>query len=44
MTGNRKSGKCRKMSILKNLFKVYQIDEDDLVFGLAPIKEENNEE
>ena len=32
------------MSILKNLFKVYQIDEDDLVFGVAPIKEENNEE
>ena len=37
-------GKCRKMFILKNLFKVYQIDEDELAFGLAPIKEENNEE
>jgi len=32
------------MFILKNLFKVYQIDEDELAFGLAPIKEENNEE
>jgi 5-methylcytosine-specific restriction protein A len=28
------------MSILKNLFKLYQIDEDDLSFGLAPVKED----
>lgn len=37
-------GDWNKMSILKNLFKIYQIDEDELAFGLAPIKEENNEE
>lgn len=38
------SSTWNKMAILKNLFKIYQIDEDDLAFGLAPIKEENNEE
>lgn len=38
------SSTWNKMAILKNLFKVYQIDEDELAFGLAPIKEENNEE
>lgn len=27
-----------KMAILKNLFRLYQIDEDDLQFGLKPIK------
>lgn len=38
------SSTWNKMAILKNLFKIYQIDEDELAFGLAPIKEENNEE
>lgn len=38
------SSTWNKMAILKNLFKLYQIDEDELAFGLAPIKEENNEE
>lgn len=28
-----------KIAILKNLFKIYQIDEDELAFGLAPVKE-----
>lgn len=28
-----------KMSILKNLFKQYKIDEEELYFGVAPIKE-----
>ena len=26
----------KKMAILKNLFKLYQIDEDELTFGLVP--------
>ena len=30
-----------KMSILKKLFKLYGIDEDELMFGLLPIKEDN---
>lgn len=34
------SSTWNKMSILKNLFKLYQIDEDDLSFGLAPVKED----
>lgn len=38
------SSTWNKMAILKNLFKIYQIDEDELAFGLVPIKEENNEE
>ena len=33
------SSTWNKMAILKNLFKIYQIDEDELAFGLAPIKE-----
>lgn len=37
------SSTWNKMAILKNLFKIYQIDEDELAFGLAPVKEENNE-
>lgn len=28
-----------KMAILKNLFRIYQIDEDDLQFGLKPVKQ-----
>ena len=31
-----------KMSILKNLFRLYGIEEDDLSFGLLPKKEEKN--
>ena len=34
------SSTWNKMAILKNLFKLYQIDEDDLSFGLYPKKEE----
>lgn len=33
------SSTWNKMAILKNLFKIYQIDEDELAFGLAPMKE-----
>lgn len=33
------SSTWNKMAILKNLFKIYQIDEDELAFGLAPVKE-----
>ena len=33
-----KSSTWNKMAILKNLFRLYQIDEDDLQFGLKPIK------
>ena len=33
------SSTWNKMAILKNLFKIYQIDEDELAFGLAPIKD-----
>ena len=36
-----RSSTWNKMAILKNLFHLYQIDEDDLQFGLKPIK--NNE-
>ena len=35
------SSTWNKMAILKNLFKIYQIDEDDLVFGVAPPKEDD---
>lgn len=31
-----KSSTWNKMAILKNLFKLYQIDEDELTFGLVP--------
>ncbi len=34
-----KSSTWNKMAILKNLFRLYQIDEDDLQFGLKPIKQ-----
>ena len=34
------SSTWNKMAILKNLFRLYQIDEDDLSFGLMPPKEE----
>ena len=37
------SSTWNKMSILKNLFKLYGIDEDDLSFGLMPKKEDNGE-
>ncbi len=37
------SSTWNKMSILKNLFRLYQIDEDDLSFGLAPQKESEAE-
>jgi hypothetical protein len=37
------SSTWNKMAILKNLFKIYQIDEDELAFGLAPIKEGNEQ-
>lgn len=33
-----KSSTWNKMAILKNLFRLYQIDEDELQFGLKPIK------
>ena len=35
------SSTWNKMAILKNLFKVYQIDEDELAFSLAPIKDDS---
>ena len=34
-----KNSTWNKMAILKNLFRLYQIDEDDLQFGLKPIKQ-----
>lgn len=34
------SSTWNKMAILKNLFRLYGIDEDDLSFGLSPKKEE----
>lgn len=37
------SSTWNKMSILKNLFRLYGIDEDDLYFGLMPKKEDNGE-
>lgn len=37
------SSTWNKMSILKNLFRLYGIDEDDLSFGLLPRKEDNGE-
>lgn len=37
------SSTWNKMAILKNLFKLYQIDEDELAFGLAPIKEDSEQ-
>ena len=37
------SSTWNKMSILKNLFRLYGIDEDDLSFGLLPKKEDNGE-
>lgn len=37
------SSTWNKMAILKNLFKIYQIDEDELAFGLAPIKEDSEQ-
>ena len=37
------SSTWNKMAILKNLFKLYQIDEDELAFGLAPIKESDEQ-
>lgn len=37
------SSTWNKMSILKNLFLLYGIDEDDLSFGLLPKKEGNGE-
>jgi hypothetical protein len=35
-----KNSTWNKMAILKNLFRLYQIDEDDLQFGLKPIKQQ----
>ena len=37
------SSTWNKMTILKNLFRLYGIDEDDLSFGLLPKKDENVE-
>lgn len=34
-----KSSTWNKMAILKNLFRLYQIDEDDLQFGLKSVKQ-----
>lgn len=34
------SSTWNKMAILKNLFRLYQLEEDDLLFGLYPKKEE----
>ena len=38
------SSTWNKMAILKNLFKIYQIDEDELAFGLAPIKDDTEQQ
>ncbi|MBQ8046985.1 MAG: DUF262 domain-containing protein [Prevotella sp.] len=35
-----KNSTWNKMAILKNLFRLYQIDEDELLFGLKPIKQQ----
>ena len=35
------SSTWNKMAILKNLFKIYQIDEDQLSFGVSPLKEDD---
>ena len=32
-----------KMAILKKLFRLYQLDEDDLTFALAPLKSDDDE-
>lgn len=37
------SSTWNKMSILKNLFRLYGIEEDDLSFGLLPKKDENGD-
>ena len=34
-----RSSTWNKMAILKNLFRLYQIDEDDLQFGVKPVKQ-----
>ena len=34
------SSTWNKMAILKNLFRLYQLEEDDLLFGLHPKKED----
>lgn len=36
------SSTLNKMSILKNLFKLYEIDEDELSFGLCPKKDDED--
>lgn len=38
------SSTWNKMAILKNLFKLYEIDEDDLSFGLLPRKDDGTDE
>ena len=38
-----KSSTWNKMAILKNLFKLYQIDEDELTFGLVPSRTDMDE-
>ena len=38
------SSTWNKMAILKNLFKLYEIDEDDLSFGLQPKKDDGSDE
>ena len=38
------SSTWNKMAILKNLFKLYEIDEDDLYFGLQPRKDDGTDE
>jgi hypothetical protein len=37
------SSTWNKMSTLKNLFRLYQFDEDDLAFALQPLKSEDDE-
>ena len=37
------SSTWNKMAILKNLFRLYQFDEDDLAFALQPLKSEDDE-
>lgn len=36
------SSTWNKMTILKNFFRLYQIDEDDLLFALVPLKNEDD--
>lgn len=36
------SSTWNKMAILKNLFRLYQLDEDDLAFALEPLKSEDD--